>query len=189
MGVRGGCSCGGTLLLITSLTSVGLWIPRSHRSARGNKRPARWKRVHSACKKGLESSSTRRAKARKRRVQFRRAAWIHHCRTASTIVGVNAAKPILLVALFLCAGNAFAQTDDKEPVAVVELGAAASRSLTEGQSSFGPTVAVEVTPIENWLELELGSRLCFAGTRPNGAPTLSSKNRGRCPIKSSLCWE
>jgi hypothetical protein len=58
--------------------------------------------------------------------------------------------------LFLCTGNALAQTDDKEPAAVIELGAAANRSLTEGQSSFGPTVAVEVTPIENWLELEAG---------------------------------
>jgi len=58
--------------------------------------------------------------------------------------------------LFLCIGNALAQTDDKEPVAIIELGAAANRSLTEGQSSFGPTVAVEATPIENWLELEAG---------------------------------
>jgi hypothetical protein len=70
--------------------------------------------------------------------------------------GVNAAKPILLISLFLCTRNALAQTDDKEPAAVIELGAAADRSLTEGQSSFGPTVAVEATPIENWLELEAG---------------------------------
>ena len=70
--------------------------------------------------------------------------------------GMNAAKPILLISLFLCSGNAFAQPDDKETAAVIELGAAANRSLTEGQSSFGPTVAVEVTPIENWLELEAG---------------------------------
>jgi hypothetical protein len=69
---------------------------------------------------------------------------------------VKAAKPILLISLFLCTGNALAQTDDKEPAAVIELGAAANRSLTEGQSSFGPTVAVEATPIENWLELEAG---------------------------------
>ena len=69
---------------------------------------------------------------------------------------MNAAKPILLISLFFCIGNALAQTDDKEPVAVIELGAAANRSLTEGQSSFGPTVAVEATPIENWLELEAG---------------------------------
>jgi len=39
---------------------------------------------------------------------------------------------------------------------VLEIGGAASRSLTESQSSFGPTLAVEVTPIEKWLELEVG---------------------------------
>jgi len=70
--------------------------------------------------------------------------------------GVGSAKPILLVSLLLCSGNALAQADDKEPVAVVELGGAADRSLTEGQSSFGPTVAVEFTPIEHRLELEAG---------------------------------
>ena len=69
---------------------------------------------------------------------------------------MNAAKPILLIILFLWTGNALAQTDEKEPAAVVEIGGAANRSLTEGLSSFGPTVAVEVTPIENWLELEAG---------------------------------
>jgi len=70
---------------------------------------------------------------------------------------VNAAKLILLISsLFICTGNTLAQAEDKEPVAVIELGAAANRSLTEGQSSFGPTIAVEATPIENWLELEAG---------------------------------
>jgi hypothetical protein len=69
---------------------------------------------------------------------------------------VNVAKSIWLISLLLCAANALAQTDDKEPAAVIELGAAANRSLTENQSSFGPTVAVEATPIENWLELEAG---------------------------------
>jgi hypothetical protein len=70
--------------------------------------------------------------------------------------GVNAAKPILLISLFLCAAKVLAQTDDQEPAAIIELGAAANRSLTEHQPSFGPTVAVEATPIENWLELEAG---------------------------------
>jgi hypothetical protein len=56
----------------------------------------------------------------------------------------------------LCRGQSLAQSVEKEPAAVIELGGAANRSLTEGQSSFGPTVALEVTPIENWLELEAG---------------------------------
>lgn len=62
----------------------------------------------------------------------------------------------LIACLFFSAGNAFAQSTDKESVAVVELGGATERSLTEGNSSFGPTIAVEVTPIEKWLELEVG---------------------------------
>ena len=65
--------------------------------------------------------------------------------------------PILIASLFLCAGNAAAQAveADKE-IAVVELGGAASQSLKGGGSSFGPDFAVEVTPIENWLEIEGG---------------------------------
>ena len=68
---------------------------------------------------------------------------------------MNATKALLLV-FFLCTANGLAQSGDKEPAAVLELGAAASRSLTQGQSSFGTTAAVEATPIENWLELEAG---------------------------------
>jgi hypothetical protein len=70
---------------------------------------------------------------------------------------VNATISVVIVSLFLCAGNAAAQSveDDKE-IAVIEVGAAASQSLTGGGSSFGPDFAVEVTPIENWLELEAG---------------------------------
>jgi hypothetical protein len=61
-----------------------------------------------------------------------------------------------VVIFVMCCGNTFAQTNEKEPVAVVELGGAAAWNLRNGSSSFGPDVAVEVTPIENWLELEAG---------------------------------
>jgi hypothetical protein len=76
--------------------------------------------------------------------------------------GMNAAKPILLLCLVLCAGNTFAQSGDKDPAAIVEIGGAASQSLTGNGSSFGPTVALEVTPIEDWLELEAGFTPLFA---------------------------
>jgi hypothetical protein len=69
---------------------------------------------------------------------------------------VNATKSLLMVSLCICAGNAFAQSANKDPAAIVELGAAPSQSLTGGRASFGPDVAVEVTPIENWLEIEAG---------------------------------
>jgi hypothetical protein len=71
-------------------------------------------------------------------------------------VAVNATKSVLIVSLFLWCGNVFAQSADKEPAAILELGAAAGWSLKDGGSSFGPTIAVEVTPIEHWLELEAG---------------------------------
>lgn len=65
--------------------------------------------------------------------------------------------PAFVMAVTLvCARQSSAQSVDTEPHAVVELGGTASRSFTEGRSSFGPTAAVEVTPIENWLELEAG---------------------------------
>jgi hypothetical protein len=69
---------------------------------------------------------------------------------------VNATKSLLWAALFVSSGNVFAQPVDEEPASVVELGGAASWNLKDAGSSFGPDVAVEVTPIENWLELEAG---------------------------------
>ena len=75
---------------------------------------------------------------------------------------MNAAKLILLAFSLLYAGNALAQGVEKEPAAIMELGGATDWSITEGGSSFGPTVAVEVTPIENWLELEAGVTPLFS---------------------------
>jgi hypothetical protein len=69
---------------------------------------------------------------------------------------MNTTKFVLISALLLCFGPALAQSVDKEPVAVIELGAATGWNLKDGSSSSGPTLAAEVTPIENWLELEAG---------------------------------
>jgi hypothetical protein len=64
----------------------------------------------------------------------------------------------LTACLLVCCGTAVAQSVDQEPepAAIVELGGAGSWSLKGGASSFGADAAVEVTPIENWLELEAG---------------------------------
>lgn len=71
-------------------------------------------------------------------------------------------KLLFIAGLCLSFANALAQpVDDKEPAAIVELGGAASQGLTGEGSSFGPTVAVEVTPIENRLELEAGITALF----------------------------
>jgi hypothetical protein len=69
----------------------------------------------------------------------------------------------LLVALLFACGSALAQSADEEKErAVVEIGAAAFRGLTgDAANSFGPSVAVEVTPIKNWLELEFGTTALF----------------------------
>ena len=57
------------------------------------------------------------------------------------------------------AGHTQAVGDDKDPIAIVELGAAMSWNLTGGAATFAPNLAAEVTPIEHWLELEgLGDR-------------------------------
>jgi hypothetical protein len=77
--------------------------------------------------------------------------------------GKSVTKYALIGALLFSCTSAFAQSVDKESkeVAVVELGGAAERSITENSSSFGPTVAVEFTPIEKWLELEAGVTALF----------------------------
>ena len=78
---------------------------------------------------------------------------------------MNATKSVVWIASFLCSGNALAQSVDqsvdKEPAAVVELGGAPGWNLKDGVLSFGPTVAIEVTPIEDWLELEMGLTATF----------------------------
>ena len=62
-----------------------------------------------------------------------------------------------LASLLLLALKAQAEDRDiKEPSAEIEIGGASERSLSKGGSSFGPTLAVEFTPIEHWLEIEAG---------------------------------
>ena len=65
----------------------------------------------------------------------------------------------LTVALSLFAGEAWAE--EKEPTAIVELGAAGEWDFPGGR--LGPTAAVEFTPIKNWLEIEAGVSTLFAG--------------------------
>lgn len=46
--------------------------------------------------------------------------------------------------------------DDQENKAIVEIGAATSWNISGGVPTFAPNLAVEIEPIQNWLELELG---------------------------------
>lgn len=45
---------------------------------------------------------------------------------------------------------------DREPVAIVEIGAATNWNVKGGAAAFAPNLAGEITPIERWLELEAG---------------------------------
>jgi hypothetical protein len=66
------------------------------------------------------------------------------------------------LALLLMAGAALAE--DKEPLAILQLGGAGEWGLNNRSSGFGPTTAVEFTPIKNWFEVEAGvSRLFNKG--------------------------
>src|ERR1700756_503518 len=69
---------------------------------------------------------------------------------------------LFILAPVLFTANARAQ--DKEPTAIVELGAAGEWGLP-GASSYGPSVAVEFTPIKEWLEIEAGLGPMFHGGR------------------------
>jgi hypothetical protein len=63
---------------------------------------------------------------------------------------------------FFSAGVAAAQDAGKDPLAILEVGGNPSKSLSGGGWTMSPTVAVEFTPIENWLELEIGTTPIFA---------------------------
>jgi hypothetical protein len=69
---------------------------------------------------------------------------------------------LLIAYIFLCPATAFAQSAENEPVAIAELGVAGAGNIKDGAGSFGPTVAVEFTPIEKWLEIEAGVTPLFA---------------------------
>jgi hypothetical protein len=71
-------------------------------------------------------------------------------------------KAALLALACLSLGVAMVRAQsDAEPAAVVELGAEATRNLKDHTSSSGPSVALEVEPIKNWLELEAGVTTLF----------------------------
>jgi len=76
------------------------------------------------------------------------------------------ALPVGLFApLLICAGIAGAQDDrDADHGLIIEFGTAGEWPVNGDRPNFGGTIAAEITPIENWLELEFGfSTLGTAG--------------------------
>src|SRR5580658_7581423 len=53
-------------------------------------------------------------------------------------------------------GHPQAVNDDRDPIVILELGAATSWNFSGGAATFAPNIAAEMTPVENWLELEAG---------------------------------
>lgn len=82
---------------------------------------------------------------------------------------MHSTKSTLLALFLFCSGAVLGQSanvdkdkaTDENEIAILELGPAVGHSLKGGKSSFGPDVAVEATPIENWLELEAGVTRLF----------------------------
>lgn len=63
----------------------------------------------------------------------------------------------ILFVLGVCVSPVFGQdSTDVDHSAVLELGGAGERDLKGNSSNFGATLAIEMTPVENWLELEFG---------------------------------
>jgi len=64
---------------------------------------------------------------------------------------------LFILALLITAN---ARAGEKQPTAIVELGPAGEWGLP-GTSSCGPSLAVEFTPIKDWLEIEVGAAHMF----------------------------
>jgi hypothetical protein len=82
----------------------------------------------------------------------------------------------IAAALLLCVGAAGAADKEKEPSAIVEIGGAGEWSLQNGAANLGPSIAVEVEPIKEWLELEAGFTPLFSkGSSPEWSTDLLFK--------------
>ena len=67
----------------------------------------------------------------------------------------------LCVAVTLLFATGEVQAEEKEPTAIIELGGAGERDLP-GAWTFGPSAAIEFTPIKDWLEIEAGIAPLFS---------------------------
>lgn len=68
---------------------------------------------------------------------------------------------LLITASLLFAVAAHAQEKGEEATAILELGGAGEWDFP-GSSRFGPSTAVEFTPIEDWIEIEAGIAALFS---------------------------
>ena len=78
--------------------------------------------------------------------------------------------------------------EDKDPIAILEVGAATSWNLSGGAATFAPNLAAEVTPIENWLELEIGVSPFYTRNSTEWDTDLLFKKPWTISRKQSSCW-
>lgn len=67
----------------------------------------------------------------------------------------------VIVTAFVLGPMTQLRAQEKEPFAVIELGAATERSIQEGTYSAGPSASVEFPVIKDWLEIETGISSLF----------------------------
>jgi hypothetical protein len=67
----------------------------------------------------------------------------------------------VIVTAFVFGAISQLRAEEKEPFAVIELGAATERSIQEGTYSAGPSASVEFPVIKDWLEIETGISTLF----------------------------
>jgi hypothetical protein len=73
---------------------------------------------------------------------------------------VTAVTGSLALCALLEGAPAIAATEEgteQDHLVILELGAAGEREISEHTSHIGPAVGLEIEPIENWLEIELGA--------------------------------
>ncbi len=75
----------------------------------------------------------------------------------------RAVTTALATALLLFAETAYAEDKDNEPV-LLELGGVGEWSLLNGGGSFGPTAALDIPVIADWLEIEAGVTPLFSSS-------------------------
>src|SRR5437016_8601317 len=76
---------------------------------------------------------------------------------------MNATRGVLgiAVALLISPSLAAAEEKEKDPLAVVALGAAGEWGFPDGKFSRGPSAAVEFSLIKDWVEVEVGGARLF----------------------------
>jgi hypothetical protein len=81
---------------------------------------------------------------------------LRHGKVAAINLPMTYRAIFVIITVFVFWPMAQLRAGEKEPSAVIELGAATERSIKDGTSGGGPSVSVEFPVIKDWLEIETG---------------------------------